>query len=779
MPVPGGAAGDGPQSLVHPGDVVVLRDRGVQQLPQALGFEQHLHELLRPVEPTAQPVVAPPRRAVERTEVVRLDAGQQLGTVRAHLDQLHLLLHVSGGAPEGHLHDLEVEHAHEHVVRARRSFEQHPGEGSQSRMLLTTGVDRRVLRLHDGFEGLAPGPEAGRETVGLAVERGPPPTAGRLPPDEHRQHPGVELHEVCLHRRLALGPVGQLTARPAPVVVEQAPVLADLGEHPVRLLTCGDDRDPGLAPDRGEPDGPLEDVQRQVPESTHRRVAPAPVVRQRRARRREVLRGYEWQTLLPRSDLADHRRQLVAAPPALRRAGQQPGGDFLRGHLVAHLAVGGEGRGHEPVVHTGVEERTGEPVPRASTPTRLAVAELDLRQLTGHRVGGAQPGEHPEQHLVRAGRLDRCRRCGGLPRIRDDVGHDPTDLPAGRLAVDRLERRPDGLVAQDPAVDHELRRREVREARGRRPAVTGGGLGHLYAERLERPGERRGAPGGDCELRGHAVHAEIAHDRRADRARVGGEVEGRVVIDLDDGSPHVVGERAAPAVPEGSGEVEVDVLVRRGGSARARLHRLLVGLFEPLVEVPTPQQRGSALLPGVAQERRQVTLVAPQVAHHRQVGAAHEAEGEEPAVQPARTRPSHHVDPGPRPQQVEQLGVDVTGAPGGGRPTSLHQPVELDHDAADPHGEAHAAVQDDGDAQVLHVGVVALRRRRHLTLLSLTLLVGASLGRGAGLDTGSTAHGSSSRPESSLAQVRQPGRSTDVRAPSRGSENGDAAVTVG
>jgi hypothetical protein len=250
-------------------------------------------------------------------------------------------------------------------------------------------------------------------------------------------------------------------------------------------------------------------------------------------------------------------------------------------------------------------------------------------------------------------------------------------------------------------------------------------------------------------------------------------VERRIVVDLDERATHVVGEGAPPAVPEGPGQVEVHVLVRRRRPTRARPDDALVRLRELLVEVLTPQQGGGALLPGIAQERREVALVAPQVAHHRQVGASDQAQGQEAAVEPACAGPRDDVDPRAGSQQVEQLGVDVAPPPVGRRATALHQPVQLDHDAADPDGEAHPAVEDDGDAQVLHVGVVAVGRGRDLAGVPLEQVPGLSRAGGRG-----TGHGSSSRRWVRVAAVgrpEDPPRSVQRQAPGR---IGDAAVTL-
>ena len=146
----------------------------------------------------------------------------------------------------------------------------------------------------------------------------------------------------------------------------------------------------------------------------------------------------------------------------------------------------------------------------------LLVAPIDLGELLGDGVRRPQSREHAEHDLccVREW-VDRLpsRAGGGFTGVGDDVGEDPPHLLVGGLLVDGVDRRPDGLVAQDAAVDDELGALEVGPAAGGGPPAVGqldAGVADRHREGLEGGREGGGAPGGDGELGGDRRAEQVA-----------------------------------------------------------------------------------------------------------------------------------------------------------------------------------------------------------------------------------------------------------------------------
>ena len=143
-----------------------------------------------------------------------------------------------------------------------------------------------------------------------------------------------------------------------------------------------------------------------------------------------------------------------------------------------------------------------------------------------------------------------------------------------------------------------------------------------------------------------------------------------------------------------------------------------VGLGELGMEVLAAQHGGLVLVAGVAQQGAQRALVLPEGAQAGEVAAVHEAEGQEAAVDAARAGARDDVDPGVGLQHVEQVRVGarprVRCSPA---PAGLHEEVQLVGHAAHPDREAHAPVEDDGEADVLRGGIPRRRldgdRTRH------------------------------------------------------------------
>ena len=248
----------------------------------------------------------------------------------------------------------------------------------------------------------------------------------------------------------------------------------------------------------GQPDRPLEDVEDDVAEPPDGGVPPAPFAGARRrtpmsgsARRDE---GQVVPVVARSRSSADTSRRLQAAA---RRREQQPR-HRLGGVGPAHLQVTGVGRPHE-VDPAGA--RCGRRRPASGRAGRGPGAAARSPGSGGRsrpvrrprsrwtaagsspRAGRRPPPEPPSPSGARAGR--------GLAGIGDDVGEDPPHLLVGRLPVDRVDRRPDRLVAQDAAVDEELR------AAGSWPGRRSTPIGRRAAgsRRRPAPGRARRLPG--------------------------------------------------------------------------------------------------------------------------------------------------------------------------------------------------------------------------------------------------------------------------------------------
>ena len=342
----------------------------------------------------------------------------------------------------------------------------------------------------------------------------------------------------------------------------------------------------------------------QVAEPPDGGLAPAPVAGPaRRAPRPGRGCGMKGTSSLVAGEVAQLGGQLALAPGMLprgaRAAAVPPTGPCRPGG-----PPGSRGRPSAPgrsSPHRAAAASTSVRASRSRARRRCAVscvAPLDLGQLVGHRVGGPQPGHHAEHAPAAApGSVGHRGLAGpgrGLAGVGDDVGEDPPHLLVGGLPVDRVDRGPDRLVAQDAAVDDELGAPEVGPAGVGGPAAVGqlDGTGRRLVDRegLERGRERSGAAGGDRQLRGHRLAAQVAPRRRCSGVPpsglgVGGEVEGGVVVDLGDPAPHVVGEEAAASLPERAGEEQVDVLAVGRGDAGGRCGQTW--------RRPSPARRGS------------------------------------------------------------------------------------------------------------------------------------------------------------------------------------------
>jgi hypothetical protein len=133
--------------------------------------------------------------------------------------------------------------------------------------------------------------------------------------------------------------------------------------------------------------------------------------------------------------------------------------------------------------------------------------------------------------------------------------------------------------------------------------------------RLECRRERGGAPGRDSQLIDETAVGTIAAGGSTVGAK--GEPEPRVVVDLGDGRAHVVGEGGRPALPQGSGQDELDRPVGVAGprvAAGALVEHVRQGLADNREEVVVAhEQRRRVLAQRVAQQLLQAAMVAPQV----------------------------------------------------------------------------------------------------------------------------------------------------------------------
>ena len=127
------------------------------------------------------------------------------------------------------------------------------------------------------------------------------------------------------------------------------------------------------------------------------------------------------------------------------------------------------------------------------------------------------------------------------------------------------------------------------------------------------------------------------------------------------------------------------------------------------------QQRSRRALERLPEEGLDPALVAPDVAQQPDVGEVVDLrEGQCRAVDAAGRRPRDHVRPGRGPAEREQRGVHGVGLPLQvvlGLACGARESVELEHAAAHPDREAHPAVEDDPEADLLLRDVVVLRRR--------------------------------------------------------------------